>query len=118
MSDQWLKDNLVKLQQVRHEQYNQVVGKHNLPIYMIVDRASGQPRDRFHLIEVGHNRYRRYFIDFEPDSKIEWDLSWHPDNIAEFFNSGWWVPVEPISHKDFLLRWKTPSPKIILSQST
>jgi hypothetical protein len=117
MSNQWVTNQLQKQHREMDELYNKFVTSSKLPIYMIVDRKNGQPRDKFHLIKIKDNVYKRYFLDLEGSTKMEWDLSWHPDTIAEFLSSGWWIPMEPISYKDYLLNWKIPSPRAILSSN-
>lgn len=114
-SHKWVKETISQNQKDRNKQYDLMVARSNLPIYMIIDRKTCLPRDRFHLIDMSDGKYRRYFIDFEEDHRMEWDLKWHHDDVVESLKSGRWRPVEPISHKDYLLRWQFPSPKVGLS---
>lgn len=116
MPHQWVTDQLQKQHKEIDELYNQLVSLSKLPVYMIVDRTNGQPRNKFHLIKIRDGVYKRYFLDLESPTKMEWDLSWHPDAIAEFLSNGWWIPIEPISYKDYLLHWRIPSPNVSLSQ--
>lgn len=116
MPNQWVTNQLQKQHKEMDELYNQLVNSSNLPVYVIVDRKSFQTRDKFHLIKIREGVYKRYFLDLEGPTKMEWELSWHPDTIAEFLSNGWWIPIEPISYTDYLLNWRIPSPKVSLFQ--